>query len=396
MPQQLPWTPDFDEWRVTHKITAATIEGDAVHIEWEDGRHSRHHALLLRENSPDEQTIHPLSREMRLSPHDLPEDTRPHQARITPHGALEIVWAPDNHTSRYHPGWLRAHAWLQDTQNTPEAPPHLWHAATLPEPPTFDGPTALKDPTIFLAWLQALSAHGVARLAGLPQQDGLLEQTVQRIGVIRESNFGRTYTLAIKDDPDSNAYTAEPLPPHIDLPTRECPPGLQFLYCRANSTTGGEGTYADGYQIAADIQREQPDHYHSLATDNWEYNNRAKTSAYRATGVVIKTDAHGAPTEIRYNPWLRAPMRAPLHIQARAYRAYRAFAARAQSPRYQMTLTYRAGDLLAFDNRRILHGRRGYSAAGGERFIEGVYSDRDELHSRIRLLKRQAAAAQPA
>ena len=86
--------------------------------------------------------------------------------------------------------------------------------------------------------------------------------------------------------------------------------------------------------------------------------------------------------------WLRAPLVASLEDQDRAYRSYRAFAARAQSPKYQMRFAYRPGDLLAFDNRRALHGRNGYDAAGGVRFIEGVYSDRDDLHSAIRSLER--------
>ena len=71
--------------------------------------------------------------------------------------------------------------------------------------------------------------------------------------------------------------------------------------------------------------------------------------------------------------------------------AVRAFTARAQSERYQLKFAYRPGDLLAFDNRRALHGRDGYDAAGGTRFIEGVYADRDDLHSAIRTLERKLA-----
>ena len=70
------------------------------------------------------------------------------------------------------------------------------------------------------------------------------------------------------------------------------------------------------------------------------------------------------------------------------YRSYRAFARKAQEARYQMIFDYRPGDLVAFDNRRVLHGRNGYDALGGERFIEGIYSDRDDLLSAIRTTRR--------
>jgi len=62
----------------------------------------------------------------------------------------------------------------------------------------------------------------------------------------------------------------------------------------------------------------------------------------------------------------------------------------AQAPRSNARA---GGDLLAFDNRRVLNGRRGYDAHGGKRFIEGIYGDRDDLHSSIRTLQRGATTA---
>ncbi len=387
--QPLPWTPDFDSWPITHTVAAAHPDGAAVRVTWDDGRTSAFHAFFLRENSPDEDTINPLSREAVTSPLDFPADLTAQSASVDAAGALVVTWSHGGHVSRYHPGWLRAHAWVgEDTQDDTRV---LWTAAELASPPTFSGPEALRDDPVFLSWLQALRDYGVARLENLPNEDGLLEAIVSRIGPVRESNFGRTYTLEIKDEPDSNAFTPDALLQHIDMPTRECPHGLQFLFCRENSTTGGHGIYADAYRIAEDMRAEEPEHFQSLVTDVWEYNNRSKTSDYRATGPVVETDRNGTITGIRYNTWLRAPLIAPLEIQDRAYKAVRAFAARAQSDTYQLKFAYRPGDLLAFDNRRALHGRDGYDAGGGRRFIEGVYADRDDLYSAIRTLERKPA-----
>lgn len=154
---------------------------------------------------------------------------------------------------------------------------------------------------------------------------------------------------------------------HIDLPTRETPHSLQLLFTRENTTTGGEGIYADGYRIAHDMRLEEPDHFHSLTTDTWEYSNRARTSDYRDHGPVVETDGSGRITGVRYNTFLRAPLKAPLEVQSRAHKAYRAFCVRAQDPHYWMIVRYEPGDLVAFDNRRVLHGRTGYDAraAGG-------------------------------
>ncbi|WP_406649613.1 TauD/TfdA family dioxygenase [Aliisedimentitalea scapharcae] len=384
----LPWTPDFEVWPIDHHAARLQHSAEALEVIWSDGRTSQHHVLLLRENSPDPATIHPKAREMRISPTGIEAEVAITGAGILESGAVDVRFS-DGTTSAYHPGWLRGTAWF----GAPDPiPPILWRGADLTEPPTFDGPQALEDPRVFLRWLEALRDYGVARLRGLPQQDGLLEEIVTRIGPVRESNFGRQYVLEIKDDPDSQAFTPDRLLQHIDMPTRETPHGLQFLYIRANTTTGGEGIYVDAYRIAEDMREDEPEHYQSLVTDVWDYSNRARRSDYRARGPVVETDANGTITGVRYNTFLRAPLRAPLEVQARAYRAYRAFCARAQDPRYEMTIRYEPGDLLAFDNRRALHGRAGYDAKGGTRFIEGIYADRDDLHSCIRTAHRRIRA----
>ena len=384
-----PLTPDFEVWPVKDLPAAVSVDDGALAVTWADGRTSRYHPLLLAENDPGPKTLHPLSRETILSPLDLPEDLKVAEARLDPNGAVEVLWTAGRGSSRFHPGWLLGNGWFADEGPTPGS--LLWTGQVRPEPPTVDGPQALADPALFRAWLVALRDVGVARLEDLPAKDGLLMTIVKRIGTIRESNFGPMYTLEIKDDPDSNAFTSDALLQHIDMPTRECPHGLQFLFCRENTTRGGEGIYVDGYRIAADLRAEEPEHYRALCEIEWTYNNRSRTTSYKARGPVIERDRHGAISGIRYNTWLRAPLVGSLEDQDRAYRSYRAFAIRAQDPAYQMVFRYRAGDLLAFDNRRVLHGRNGYDAAGGTRFIEGIYADRDDLHSAIRILERASS-----
>ncbi|MEO0386826.1 MAG: TauD/TfdA family dioxygenase [Pseudomonadota bacterium] len=379
-------TPDFDTWPIDQTVDTVLAEDGALTVLWSDGRKSQYHALLLAENDPAPDVTHPLSREPLITPVDLPAGLSVTGAERLDDGYVAVFWSHGRRPGRFHPGWLLAHGWFGRAPAQPR--PIHWTGEEQPEPPAFNGPEVLEKPETRLAWLRALRDYGVARLEGLPDEDGLLTRISGLIGPIRESNFGRTYTLAIKDDPDSNAYTADPLPQHIDMPTRECPHGLQFLFCRANSTTGGAGIYTDAYRIAADIRREDPETFAALTDIAWPYNNRARDTSYRAAGPVVELDRSGEIVGIRYNTWLRAPLVADLSTQDRAYQAYRAFALRTEDPRYQMVITYRPGDLFAFDNRRALHGRRGYDAAGGQRFIEGVYGDRDDLYSAIRVLER--------
>jgi len=48
-----------------------------------------------------------------------------------------------------------------------------------------------------------------------------------------------------------------------------------------------------------------------------------------------------------------------------------------------------AGELVAVDNRRVLHGRTGFSSA--VRHLQGCYVDRDGLMSNIAVLERSCA-----
>ena len=387
----LPWTPDFESYPCDVALQRAEVANGHIHLYWEDGRSNQYDLFLLRENSPDEQTIHFKSREMLISPLELPENLQALTASVDEQGVLQVEWS-GGEISRYHPGWLRAHAWFDDGDNTPALPAvtqcRNWQASTLAEPPSFSGPAVLENETDLLPWLEALSCFGIARLRELPDQDGLLEQLVNRIGPIRESNFGRKYVLEIKDDPDSNAFTSDSLLQHVDMPTRESPHGLQFLFCRANTTNGGEGIYVDGFRIAEVMREEEADAFKALTEIPWVYKNRASSTDYRAEVPAIGLDHLGNVNEVRVTAWLRAPMKAKLSEQQRAYRAIRTFTRYAQNPAYQMEFRYEAGDLIAFDNRRVLHGRRGYDAGGGQRFIEGVYADRDDLYSKIRVLRR--------
>ena len=50
------------------------------------------------------------------------------------------------------------------------------------------------------------------------------------------------------------------------------------------------------------------------------------------------------------------------------------------------------GDLMMFDNRRLLHGRTGYDPQEGLRHLQGCYIDIDSIRSLYRVLSRSVAA----
>lgn len=389
---RLPPTPDFDHYPVIHSPRAVEVEPTGIIVVWSDGREDRFNRFWLRENTVASGIVDPATREREIDVADLPGTLAAAAVEIIEGGAIAVTWQPDMVRSEYHPGWLRAmaeHKWHPETDVPPR---QTWDAAAMPEPPTFDGPEVLSDAAAQQAWLTALEAYGLARLRNLPVEDGVVQTVAERIGTIRPTNFGFLFRVASKPDPDSTAYTAVGLAPHTDLPTRETQPGLQLLFCKQNTATGGESLMVDGLRAAEVLALRDPGTYRALTTQRWLFSNRHRDTDYRRCEPIIGCDSHGDPTEVRLANFLRAQPDVPANEVEDAYQAVRRFMRLIQSPELVCRYPFAAGDLIAFDNRRILHGRDAFDPNSGARELEGCYLDRDELHSRLRVLARQQRA----
>jgi iron complex transport system permease protein len=59
-----------------------------------------------------------------------------------------------------------------------------------------------------------------------------------------------------------------------------------------------------------------------------------------------------------------------------------------RNPAFAIRFTYRPGDLVIFDNRRLLHARDAFEGSTGHRWLQGCYMERDEVRSRYRMIQR--------
>ena len=389
-------TPDFYEYRWS-PLSSAQVAGRFVELTWDDGAALSALDYWLRENSVDAGGVDFATREGLLDPAQLSDDIAISAAAINEDGALEVTFAPDDVVARYHPGWLRhvadnnhtASSWLPATKT--------WTAADFGEPPTHDGATALTDDSVFGQWLDDLVRFGISRLRDCPLDPEFNHELAARIGPIRDTNFGPVWdvkadvSLAGSDDTNSTANTNLRLGPHTDLPTRETPPGYQFLHCILNEAGGGNSTMADGAAVVEALKAEEPDDYEALTTLKWVFFNRGPGIDHRWSGPFIDLGVDGAPLTLRaFYPVRAFPDMAP-EDQPRAYAAMRRFSVMASSERFQIDYPFEPGDLVGFDNRRILHGRDSFES-GGRRHLRGMYIDQDEVRSTARVISRRLAA----
>jgi gamma-butyrobetaine dioxygenase len=100
---------------------------------------------------------------------------------------------------------------------------------------------------------------------------------------------------------------------------------------------------------------------------------------------VVSLDARGEVQSVHYNT---RSAQLPADADARYYAAYQRFGRMLESPAYRIRFKLDPGDLFIVDNLRVLHGRTGYAASGGERHLQGCYADRDGLRSTLAVLSR--------
>ncbi len=378
-------TPDFYRY-AWDPIIAAELRSGFVHVTWADGVTLACYALWLLENSPGI-GIEPASREGVVEPSDLPPVADLVACGVTDAGALTLNWNGTQFVE-IHPGWLRH---VADNRFRPGSflpQREMWNASTFAEPPTVDASDILDNQRVFHDWLTLLARFGVSRLRNAPVTENFLETLIERIGPIRGSNFGKIFDVRSLPNPNSTAYTALNLGQHTDLPTRETPPGFQFLHCVRNDVKGGWSRMTDGLAVTEELRVNHPDDYEALTTLNWVFFNRQRTEDHRWEGPLIDLGGPGQPLTLRaFYPVRGFPAMEPQDVP-RAYSAMQRFSALAHDPQFQIRFPFVAGDVVGFDNRVGLHGRDAFAAGGGIRHLRGCYLDHDELFSRLRVLNR--------
>ena len=224
-----------------------------------------------------------------------------------------------------------------------------------------------------------VAKFGLVRLADAETMLDEVERTVSRFGFIRETNYGRLFEVRVVTDPDNLAFTARALEPHTDNPYRDPAPTLQLLHCIQDSGEGGATFFLDGLALAEWFRTHHPDDFAQLARNAVPFAYAsASGERYTARTPVIRLDADGNLTGLRFNHRALQAVDFEAAKTARWYDAYLKFAKAADARERHFAFAMQPGDIVIFDNERILHGREAFSGAS-HRLLRGCYSDRDGL-----------------
>lgn len=376
-------------------VVAAHCADACIHVDWQvlDTRESGAFPLLwLRDHCACDTCRHPQTYERTQFIIDLdPSCLEVAPAINVQDGHLALTWS-DGHASRFDAGWLyqlrpQQQAWQPNIVPANQA----WAEHFIPHRSDFADYMA--GGSARLAWLHALCRDGFAILQNGPSAGGEIDQVAATIGPIRASNFGGRFEVFSKPKPNNAAYTALGLELHTDLTNWKNPPDIQMLYCLANDAQGGESIFADGVAVAEALRKQDPQAFRLLAETTIDCRFADEEVDLEVRATVIHLDENDQVIEVRFNNWLRDSLRLPTAQIMPWYRAYLAFWKILRSPRYRLDLRLAAGEMVAFDNRRVMHGRKSFDPQTGRRHLQGCYVDYDMVESALRVTARQSSGA---
>ena len=236
----------------------------------------------------------------------------------------------------------------------------------------------------FKEFLEKLYKFGFVVIQNCKTEMSSVEKIANKIGYVRESIFGGLWSFESNNDMADSAYTQDELRPHTDSTYSNDAPGLQLLLCCHYEATGGESIMVDGFKIAEKIYKENKDLYTLLSEIE-------VTGQYIGDGVfleakrpIFKLNSNKELVQVSFNNYDRAAFRMDDEKTLKFYDAIREFDLIANNREYQWRHILKPGELLIFNNWRILHGRGSFK---GDRKMSGCYINKEDFDSSCRMNK---------
>ena len=367
---------------------------DDVRVTWPDGHAGRFPYFWLRENCPCPQCTHPDAWERIVDFMAIPLDVRPVAVDADAAG-LHLTWSSERSScdgTHYSWAWLDGHRLERDARLARKRRSRGWTGSMIDK-----GSLAVPHDAVMASDddLERLLTHidstGVGFVGGVPTDRLAVTEIAERIAFVEGSHFGRHFDVESKVDPENLAYTPDALQPHNDLPSRQHLPGVQLLHCRRNDVRGGDSVFVDGIAVACRLRELNPAAFDLLSSrsvmyrsvaDGWEIANRAP---------IIDVDEDGDVVGTRVHPALLGPVDIEPGEQPAFYGAHRELLSIALDEEMQFRFRFEEGDCVIFDNVRILHARTAFDLTTGYRHLQGCYVGRDDLKSRLQVLRRRGA-----
>jgi gamma-butyrobetaine dioxygenase len=358
-------------------------------LERPDGSSYPIHPLWLRERCRDAASMDLKTQQRLADPSDFDLNLSVIGLSQPAAGTFRVKFS-DGHEAAFSAADILAEAALAAHDHDSPAP-KLWDGALTELPRVRWRADATESER--LAWLESFLTLGFVIFEGVPSVPGTVLKVGSMFGFTRETNFGALFDVRSTPEATDLAYTSISLDPHTDNPYRAPVPGIQLLHCLVNETSGGLSTLVDGFAVAQALQAQDADAFGVLTTTPVRFRYLDADTELTASAAPIELDVTGELKAIHFSPRLDfVPLFAPERLEA-YYRARREFDRLLRATDFEIRFLLKSGDLVMFDNCRLLHGRTGFNPAEGLRHLQGCYIDMDGPRSLYRVLRRRGALA---
>jgi trimethyllysine dioxygenase len=377
---------------MTTRLRSATLRGQEVQLCFHDGRPELTLSLLwLRDHDPHEDALHPQTQQRLIDTRQIPADIAAEAIAVSEDGqALRVQWSPDGHVSRYEAQFL---AGLRADPEVLPVSRTLWDAASIAARVPQVGYDELmsQDPTL-KGLLENVGRYGFCLVAGVPATPQATCAVAERVAYIRMTIFGGYYDFTANLEHKDTAYTSMAIGPHTDGTYSLDAPGYQMFHCLAADCSGGENVLIDGFKVGQIMRLQHAEDYELLSTVEipGRYLDHARGIQLMARRALFRHDRAGELVQVSYNNHDRAPFVLPLEQHRRFYQALSRFAALCADASLHYRRRLLPGSVLLFDNWRLLHARDAYV---GYRRLAGAYLNREDVESRLRVLRIRAGEA---
>ncbi|XP_046926042.1 gamma-butyrobetaine dioxygenase [Lynx rufus] len=373
---------------------AEVVDGaHSLRIFWHDGAESLYPAVWLRDNCqcPDCYLDSAKARKLLIEALDVNTGIK---GLTFDRKKVYITW-PNEHYSEFEADWLKKRCFSQQAREKLQRElflPECQYWGSELQLPTLDFEDVLKNDEHAYKWLSSLKKVGIVRLTGASDKRGEVLKLGKRIGFLYLTFYGHTWQVQDKIDANNVAYTTGKLSFHTDYPALHHPPGVQLLHCIKQTVTGGDSEIVDGFNVCQKLKEKNPRAFQILSSTFVDFTDIGVDYcdfSVQSKHKIIELDDKDQVIRINFNNATRDTVfDVPVERVQPFYAALKEFVDLMNCKEYKVTFKMNPGDVITFDNWRLLHGRRSYEA-GTEisRHLEGAYADWDVVMSRLRILR---------
>nr|XP_002119838.1 uncharacterized protein LOC100177042 isoform X1 [Ciona intestinalis] len=367
-------------------------EKKSVETLWKDGHRSIYHVTWLRFNCRCKVCKRTVIGELNIHRSQFPSDLRIKDARLTKNGSfleLEIIGeVVDGHVINIDSGWLKSACYCDQCLH------EMLQERTL----HFVDPTKVEVPKIdyneldtqegMLNWMKQVIDIGFVVIQNVPLEEGACIKVGEKISPVLQNTYGKLFDVLDNQSTENIANSQIWLPLHTDQCHYEAGPGVQLLHAIQfdDCVQGGESLLVDMFYVLETFRKEFPEDFNILSKvpvpfGTIDYQRKNPCYLYTRKPVIV-TDYDDQIVGFNFNKGIEEPLRIHAKYVEKFYQAYNKLDRMINRNEFVFKHRLRTGELLFFNNRRMLHSREAYMSNGGRRRLQGCYISMEELRSK--------------